>query len=122
MKLVKPLDLLIVIAITILFVYDYFPNIPLAEKIPKGLLIALIVGLFFFSLMFKKYRNTNNNEILKWQFFSTIYILFLMGILTISGGRSSSGISFDNGFLWIVLLISLFEMCSQWKKTKTSEV
>jgi uncharacterized SAM-binding protein YcdF (DUF218 family) len=93
----------------------------LSYAIPKGVLIALILGLFLFSLMFKKYRDINNKEILKWQIFSTIYILFLMGLFTILGGQSSSGIDFDNGFLWIVFLISLFEMYLQWKKVKKSE-
>ncbi len=108
-------------AFTLLFVSDYFPNVPLADSIPKGVLIALVLGLFLFSLMFKKYRDTNNKEILKWQIFLTIYILFLMGLFTILGEQSSSGIAFDNGFLWLVLLISLFEMHSQWKKVKSLE-
>lgn len=105
-------------AITLLFVYDYFPNNPLPDALPKGVLIALILGLFLLSLIFKKYRNTNNQEILKWQIFMTLYILFLMGVLTILGGQSSSGIAFDNGFLWVALFIALIEIYSQWKKVK----
>ncbi|WP_246941951.1 V-type ATPase subunit a family protein [Bacillus pinisoli] len=99
MKLLKPIEFIIVLAITILFVYDYFPNIPLAGILPEGLLITFIFGLFLFSLLYKKYRERNNEDIFKWQVFSTIYILFLMGLFTILGGQSSSGISFNNGFL-----------------------
>lgn len=89
---------MVILAFTLLFLYDYFPNIPLAKSIPKGVLIALILGLFFFSLIFKKYRDANNKEILRWQIFSTIYILFLIGVFTFLGGQSSSGIAFDNVF------------------------
>ncbi|WP_456279186.1 hypothetical protein [Bacillus sp. AK128] len=121
MKFLGPLEFIYILAFTILFAYNYFPNIPLANHIPNGLLISLILGLFLFSLIFKKYRETNNKEILKWQVFMTIYIFFLMGLFTILGGQSSSGLSFDNGFLWIVFLFSLFEMYSQWKKVKMSE-
>lgn len=105
-------------AITFLFVYDYFPGNPFLGAILKGVLIALILGLFLLSLIFKKYRNTSNQEVLNWQIFMTIYILFLMGLLTILGGQSSSGIAFDNGFLWVVLFIALFEIYLQWKKVK----
>ncbi|MDQ0271740.1 hypothetical protein J2S17_003628 [Cytobacillus purgationiresistens] len=115
------MDFIVILAFTLLFLYDYFPNTLLANSIPKGVLVALILGLFLFSLLFKKYRDTNNKEILKWEILSTIYILFLMGLFTILGGQSSSGISFDNGFLWIVLMISLFEIFSQWKKVKRIE-
>ncbi|MGE7690131.1 hypothetical protein ACQKMI_13120 [Lysinibacillus sp. NPDC097214] len=118
---IKPVDFIFILAFTLLFVLDYFPNIPLADSIPKGVLIALILGLFIFSLIFKKDRDINNKEILQWQIFLTIYILLIMGILTILGGQSSSGIAFDNGVFWIVLLISLFDIYSQYKKFKRTE-
>ncbi|MCJ0930511.1 hypothetical protein MST22_05025 [Virgibacillus halodenitrificans] len=44
-----------------------------------------------------------------------------MSLFTILGGKSATGISFSNGFFWIVLLISLFEMLTQWKKVKKSQ-
>jgi hypothetical protein len=109
------------LAFTLLLSYDYFPNIPLVAVIPKGVLITLILGLSLFSFMFKKYKGTNYKELLKWQIFSIIYTLFLMGIFTFLGGQSSSGFAFDNGLLWIALLISLFEIHSLWKKVKSSE-
>jgi hypothetical protein len=121
MKFLKPLHIIIILAFTLLFAYDYFPIFPVAYTAPKSILIALIFGLYLFSFLFKRYRNTNNKEILKWQIFSTVYILFLIGLFTIMGGKSTSGISFNNGFLWIVFCISLFDMYSQWKKVKQSE-
>lgn len=121
MRFLKIFEIIIILSFTLLFVYDYFPNIPLADAIPKSILIALIVGLYLFSLLFKKYRVKNNKEILKWKIFSTAYILFIMAFFTVLGGRSSTGMSLDNVFLWIVFLISVFEMSSQWKKVKQSE-
>ena len=115
-KFLKPLDFISLFIFTLLFIYDFFPNIPLADAIPKGVLITGILGLLLFSFLFKKYKEPDHKEILKWQVFMTIYILSLMGILTLLGGRSSSGIAFDCGFLWVVLFIALFEMYGQWKK------
>lgn len=110
-----------ILAFTLLFVYDYFPHLPLGETIPKGVPIALFLGFFFFSLIFKKYRDTDNKKVLQWQIYSTTYILLLIGILTLLGGQSSSGIAYDNSFLWVILLFSLLEITSQWKKVKDSE-
>ncbi|WP_246569947.1 hypothetical protein [Lentibacillus saliphilus] len=120
-KFLNTVDFIYIFAFTLLLVYDYFPFIPLADAIPKGVLIALILGLIVFSLIFKKYRGTDKKELLKWHVFWMIYILFLMGLLTLLGGTSSAGIAFNNGIVWFALLISMFEMYSQWKKVKKAE-
>ncbi|WP_235801805.1 hypothetical protein [Ureibacillus manganicus] len=50
-----------------------------------------------------------------------IYIILLIGTMTILGGQSSTGIAFDNEVMWIIFLMSLFSMYSQWKKLRNSE-
>jgi hypothetical protein len=118
-KFLKPLEISIILVFTVLLVYDYFPNTPLGDTIPKGLFTGLILGLFLYSLLFKKHEDANDKEILNWQIFLTAYILFLIGLFTMLGGQSSSGISFTNISLWIVLLISIVEIISQSKKVKS---
>jgi L-asparagine transporter-like permease len=107
-----------IFSFTLLFVYDYFPNILFAKAILKSILIWLTVGLLLFNLIFKRYRKPNKLEVFKRQLFSTFYILFLIGLFTILGGESSTGLSLNNVFFWIVFLLSSFEMFSQWKKVK----
>lgn len=121
MTFLKPLDVMIYLAFTLLFVYDYFPDNFLSYKIPKEVMITVFVGLFLFSLFFKRFRGTDDKVVLRWQISSTAYILFLMGLLTALGGKSVSGISFDSGYLWIVFLFSVFDMYSKWKKMKRSK-
>ncbi|MDN4494346.1 hypothetical protein [Ureibacillus aquaedulcis] len=121
MKFLKSLDSIFILAITLLFVYDFFPDIPFADAIPKGVLIILILVCLVFSLLSKKHRNPDNKTTLKWQIFLTLYIMMLMVIFPLLGGKSSSGISFDSEFLWIIILIALFDIYSQWKKVKRSE-
>ncbi|QBP43123.1 hypothetical protein E2636_15490 [Paenisporosarcina antarctica] len=106
------------ISITILLIFYYFPNIPLASSIPKGTLILLIIVLCIFSILFRRYIHPSSLEIFKWKVLSTIYLLFLMVLLTILGGKSTVGIAFNNVFLWIALLLINYEMFSQWKKVK----
>ncbi|NEY71354.1 hypothetical protein G4D63_06310 [Bacillus mesophilus] len=120
MKL-KPFEIVIIIVFTLLFAYDYFPRTSLTGTIPQGILIPIILGLLLFSLLYKKTKNINSKEILKWQIALTVYILFLMSLFTILGGESSTGLSFDNELVWIVILFSLFQIYNQWKKVKKSE-
>ena len=112
---------MIYLAFTLLFVYDYFPDNFLSYKIPKEVMITVFVGLFLFSLFFKRFIDTDDKVVLRWQISSTAYILFLMGLLTALGGKSVSGISFDSGYLWIVFLFLVFDMYSKWKKMKRSK-
>ncbi|WP_226669601.1 hypothetical protein [Metabacillus litoralis] len=121
MKSLKTMDIVILFAITLLFIYDYFPNNAWTNLIPKIVVIVLIIGLFLFSLLFKRYRNVESKEILQWQIISTAYFVFIIGLFTALGGKSSSGVSLNNGFLWIALFISVVEMTFQWKKIKQSK-
>ena len=70
-------------------------------------------------MLFKRNKSVYEKAVLKWQVFIVSYILFLMGLFTVLGGESTSGISFSNGAFWIVLLLSIFEIFSQWKKVKS---
>lgn len=98
-----------------------FQTFPLASSIPKGTLILLIIVVFFISILFKRYISHSSLEIFKWQLLSTIYLLFLMVLLTFLGGKSTVGIAFTNVFLWIALLLASSEIYSQWKKVKKSD-
>jgi len=111
-------DVVALISFTLLLIFDYFPNLSFASEIPKGVLLLLIILLFSFSILFRRYLHPSSLEIFKWQVLSTIYLLFLMVLLTILGGKSTVGIAFDNVFLWIALLLIAYEMFSQWKKVK----
>lgn len=121
MKSLKYFDIIALISITMLLIFDYFPNLPLASSIPKSVLILLIIVLFMFSILFRRYINPSSLEIFKWQVLSTLYLIFLMVLLTILGGKSTVGIAFTNVFLWIALLLVAYELYSQWKKVKQTD-
>lgn len=121
MNFIKSIDIIFIFAFSLLIVYDFFPNTPFADFIPSGVLIPLILVIMLVSLIFKKYRETNKKVLFKWQIFMMIYIILLIGTMTILGGQSSTGIAFDNEVMWIVFLMSLFSMYSQWKKLRNSE-
>lgn len=121
MKVFRSFDAIFILAITLLFVYDYFPEIPYADAIPKRALLILILGLLLIRFGFKKREDRELKANIKWQMALTLYILILIVILPLLGGESSSGLSFDSGFLWVLILISLFDIYSKWKIVKRAE-
>ena len=117
----KFLQVITLIIFTLLIVNDYFPNLSLARTIPDDILLWVIFGLFFISFLFDKVKSHNHKERLKWQVLSLIYFLLLLALLTILGGQSTAGIAFDSPFLWIILLISCFDIYFRWKKLKQKQ-
>ena len=120
-KFFKSFDSLFILAITLLFVYDYFPNVPFADAIPKGVLVLLILGALLFRFVFKKNTPSDLKTNFKWQVVLILYILILMVVFPLLGGESASGIAFDNEFVWVIVFISIFDIYSQWKRAKRSE-
>lgn len=118
MKFLKSIEIILVIIYTLLFIYDYFPNFPFEDTLSPPVLSGVVVCLILFSLLFKGYCNPTDQDKLKWEVFLFIYTLCLLSLLTILGGKSSIGISFDKGFFWILFTIALFEIFFRWKKVK----
>ncbi|WP_235929841.1 hypothetical protein [Chengkuizengella marina] len=115
LKHINPMRIIVTLYITILLIFDYFPVISLEiTKIFTWIFIAIIIVSIIFG---RKKVKDNINEVII-QIFINIYVIFLMGLLTILGGKSTLGISFDNGFFWIIFLLSFFDIFSQWKKIK----
>ncbi|PJN89340.1 hypothetical protein [Bacillus sp. mrc49] len=108
-----------IIVITCLLVFDFFPSILPNIILPK-IILGLLIG-FYLSLLLKKERHADHRAKFKEQMLSTLYLLFLIGLLTALGGKSSVGISFDNAFLWLVLLLPCFQIYLNWRKVKASK-
>lgn len=119
-KYFKNFDSLFIVAITLLFIYDYFPTVPFASAIPMGVVIFLILGSLLFNFVLKKYNETDLKTEVIWKIIIILYVLFLLWLFPLLGGQSVSGISFSDGGLYIIILISLFDIYSKWKKLKVN--
>jgi hypothetical protein len=51
---------------------------------------------------------------------SMLYLLSLVVVFTVLGGVSQVGISLNSPILWIVIVISIYEIYAQNKKVKVS--
>jgi hypothetical protein len=115
----KLIRVIFIIIFTVLFAYDYFPNNFLKSVIPEKILIIIMIALYLFSLLLGR-KNTDYKDSLKWNIFLVLYVVFLMSIYTLFGGKSALGLSLDNIFIWILLIISIHEIYSEWNKSKNA--
>ncbi|MGG0788914.1 hypothetical protein [Peribacillus simplex] len=120
MNFLIPFQMIYMIIITLLLINDFFPVSFLSHIVSPEVLLGVMIGLFL-SVLFKKDGHTDHDVRIKAQLFYTMYLLSLVGVLTALGGRSTIGISLNDLFLWIVLLLSCCHTFSYWKKAKQSE-
>ncbi|WP_262174698.1 hypothetical protein [Saccharococcus sp. Marseille-Q5394] len=110
----------ILLPITLLMAYDFFPELNGFLQLSKPLLIGLILIFLFSGFFINRFQKASLKSDLLWQVILTFYLLLLIIAYTLLGGESQVGISLSNPFLWIVLLITFFDIAKQYKKMKTA--
>ncbi|MDP1418264.1 hypothetical protein Q8G35_07555 [Peribacillus simplex] len=121
MNFLNPFQMIYMIIITLLLIYDFFPVFFLSDIFSPEVLLGVMIGLFL-SVLFKKDGRADHGAKFKEQLLYTFYLLSVVGVLTALGGRSAIGISLNDVFLWIVLLLSCCHIYSYWKKAKQPEI
>ncbi|WP_391122516.1 hypothetical protein [Psychrobacillus sp. L3] len=111
---------LMLLLMTTLLAYDFFPDLIEFIYLPKSLVIVLLIIIVFFSIFSNRFQKDNSRIILLWQMVSTVYLFLLVVAFTVFGGISQVGISLKNPVLWIVIAISIYEIYEQNKKVKVS--
>ena len=117
----RPIEIILALCVTILLVYDYFPDIPFAEAVSLVVLIVVMLGLFMMTVYRNRKRNPDQHTIFRSHVFFVVYIVALMALLTALGGESQVGIGFDNGIFWAALAIALMEISFQWRRMKQTQ-
>ena len=111
---------LMLLSMTSLLAYDFFPDLIDFIYLPKSLVVALLIIIVIFSILSNRFQKDNSRLILLWQLVSMLYLFLLVVTFTVLGGISQVGISLNNPVLWIVILISIYEIYVQSKKVKVS--
>ncbi len=108
---------LILLSITALMAYDFFPQLNELFLVPKPLIIMLLLLILFSGFFVPRLQNNGSQKFkFLWQVAFTSYLLGLLIVFTLLGGASQVGISLSSPALWIVLVISLFEIYQEYKK------
>ena len=108
---------LILLSITELMAYDFFPQLNELLFVPKPLIIILLLLILFSGFFVTRLQNDSSQKFkFLWQVAFTSYLLALLIVFTLLGGVSQVGLSLSSPALWIVLVISLFEIYQEYKK------
>ncbi|WOV82977.1 hypothetical protein PGH26_08470 [Sporosarcina jeotgali] len=108
---------LILLSITALMAYDFFPQLSELLFVPKPLIIMLLLLILFSGYFVTRLQHDGSQKFkFLWQVAFTTYLLALLIGFTLLGGVSQVGISLSSPALWIVLVISLFEIYQEYKK------
>ncbi|PIC81912.1 hypothetical protein [Sporosarcina sp. P1] len=117
------LIVLLVLHITVLLAYDFFSNFNELFYIPKllfiGLILLILLGGFFENRYLK-------NESLKYgylfQIAFTSYLLTVLIVFTLLGGVSQVGISLSSPVVWILLIITFYDIRKEYKEYKDLQI
>lgn len=111
------------IALTVLLVYDFFPNVIPFINIPKSILIGLLILTFVISIVPNRFQKDQSSRLnFKGQLLTAGYIFTLIIIFTLVGGVSQVGISLTNPVMWVVMAISVFDIVKVYKEEKVSQL
>ena len=113
---------LIVLPLTLLMVYDFFPNLNQILYIPKPVLIGLLLVILLVGFFINRIQKDDSpRSSFWWQVAITSYLLILLVVFTLFGGISQVGISLSSPVIWIILVISVFDILKEYKGLKVSE-
>ncbi|MFD1205456.1 MULTISPECIES: hypothetical protein [Sporosarcina] len=96
----------ILFVFTLLIINDFFPKMSFFNILPKWAMILCLVFLIVVAGITEKYMD---HPVHISGIFITLYLLSLIIVLTLLGGKSVVGITLKSPILWIVVLISIVE-------------
>ena len=104
------------LAMTYLLLKDHFPQL-MGFDMGKWIAIA-VISILFLAGGFAAKKHSNGKTQALWMLASTFYLLALLIVLPLFGGKSSMGISFSNPIIWLLLAITAVQISSKLSKRK----
>ena len=113
---------LIALPLTLLMAYDFFPSFSSLLSVPKPILIGLLLLILLVGFLINRIQKDVSPKISFWcQVVFSSYLLVLLFVFTLFGGISQVGISLSSPVVWILLVISFFEIIKEYKDLKVNE-
>ncbi|MBZ5202868.1 hypothetical protein HU147_16800 [Planomicrobium chinense] len=110
----------LMVGFTLLMIQDFFPATLLAIKIPQGIIIGTILVIFI-CISFFSDKEKEKERGFKWNIFTSFYVIFLIVLLSLLGGQSTSGISLDSPIVWALFFISVFKIYEEFKRRQSKK-
>ncbi|MGE7839409.1 hypothetical protein ACQKNX_01330 [Lysinibacillus sp. NPDC093712] len=119
MKLSTVLNVCIFIFFTLLFVNDFFPATTLAELLSKKIILVILIVLVCIQMMTSK--GTYKKLSKKAYAGLTLYTIGLWIVLTLLGGESEIGLSYNSPIFYLIVIVLGFDLLRVYRQWKREE-
>lgn len=119
MKLSTVLNVCIFLFFTLLFVNDFFPATTLAELLSKKIILVILIVLVCIQMMTSK--GTYKKISKKAYAGLTLYTIGLWIVLTILGGESEIGLSYNSPIFYLIVIVLGFDLLRVYRQWKREE-
>lgn len=108
MKLSSILNFSILVFFTLLFVNDFFPATTLAEVLSKKIILVILIVLVIIQITTAKgtYKRLSKKAYVG----VTLYTVGLWIVLSLLGGESQFGLSFNSPIFYIIVVLLAFDL------------
>ncbi|MFJ7667299.1 hypothetical protein ACIQXI_09330 [Lysinibacillus sp. NPDC097195] len=113
------INVCIFIFFTLLFVNDFFPVTPLAELLSKKLILVILIILVCINMVLSK--GTYSKISKKAYVALTLYTVGLWIVLTLLGGQSEIGLSYNSPIFYLIVLVLGFDLLRVYRQWKREE-
>ncbi|MFJ7648576.1 hypothetical protein ACIQ1H_13515 [Lysinibacillus sp. NPDC097279] len=119
MKLSTVLNVCIFLFFTLLFVNDFFPATTLAELLSKKIILVILIVLVCIQMMTSK--GTYKKISKKAYAGLTLYTIGLWIVLTLLGGESEIGLSYNSPIFYLIVIVLGFDLLRVYRQWKREE-
>ncbi|GIN88049.1 hypothetical protein J6TS2_44350 [Heyndrickxia sporothermodurans] len=110
------LNVLLLLSLTLLLVYDYFPDIEIFHFIPIKYINWIFIAGVLSCLVLNRQNQTMTKKSIYKDLYLFYYIVVFIVIMTLLGGNTNSGIGFNTFSFWIITIIFFWNIIYNHKK------
>jgi hypothetical protein len=119
MRLSTILNFCILVFFTLLFVNDFFPHTAIAEILSKKIILLILMALVIIQIASDKDRYKKLSK--KAYVGLTVYTVGLWIVLTLLGGESQIGLSFNSPIFYIIVLLLALDLLRIFRQSKKEQ-
>ena len=119
MRLSTILNFCILVFFTLLFVNDFFPHTTIAEILSKKIILLILMALVIIQIASDKDRYKKLSK--KAYVGLTVYTVGLWIVLTLLGGESQIGLSFNSPIFYIIVLLLTLDLLRIFRQSKKEQ-
>ncbi|WP_286924033.1 MULTISPECIES: hypothetical protein [Lysinibacillus] len=119
MRLSTIFNFCILVFFTLLFVNDFFPDTTLAAVLSQKIILLILVILVIVQITIDKgqYKKLSKKAYVS----VTLYTVGLWIVLTLLGGKSQFGLSFDSPIFYIIVLLLGLDLLRIYRQSKLEQ-